>query len=243
MVLAGAVGTALAACGSSSTSSSTTAAAPGSEPGVGTGTPVRGGALSVGLVAEIDGFYPPSNHWDTNGYIYANTLYDPLCAIAADGSIQPYLCKSITPNSTFDIWTMTLRPNITFHDGSALTSAVVLANYTELQASLLTGQALTQVASVTAPDPMTVVYTLEGTEPGFAAGLATQVGYVVAQAMIDSVKSGNGTPTPVGTGPFVFQSWQPNDHFTATRNPNYWRSGLPVPRPDHPPADPRHHPA
>ena len=227
VVLAGAVGTTLAACGSSSTSSSTTAAAPGSEPGVGTGTPVRGGALSVGLVAEIDGFYPPSNHWDTNGYIYANTLYDPLCAIAADGSIQPYLCKSITPNSTFDIWTMTLRPNITFHDGSALTSAVVLANYTELRASLLTGQALTQVASVTAPDPMTVVYTLEGPNPGFDAGLATQVGYVVAQSMIDSVKSGNGTPTPVGTGPFVFQSWQPNDHFTATRNPNYWRSGLP----------------
>ncbi|MHB8595058.1 MAG: ABC transporter substrate-binding protein, partial [Acidimicrobiales bacterium] len=32
---------------------------------------------------------------------------------------------------------------------------------------------------------------------------------------------------PVGTGPFSFISWIPNDHFTAQRNPSYWRSGLP----------------
>ena len=53
------------------------------------------------------------------------------------------------------------------------------------------------------------------------------MGYVVGQAMIDAVKAGNQNPTPVGTGPFVFQDWEPNDHFTATRNPNYWRAGLP----------------
>jgi ABC-type transport system substrate-binding protein len=227
VVLAGAAGAALDACSSSTPSSSSTTAASGSKPGVGTGTPVRGGSLTVGLVAEIDGFYPANNHWDTNGYIYANTIYDPLCAIAADGSVQPYLCESVTPNATADVWTMTLRPNIKFNDGSALTAEVVLANYQALKGSLLTGQALVQVTSVTAPDPMTVVYTLQGPNPGFAAGLTTQVGYVVGQAMIDSVKAGNQNPTPVGTGPFVFQDWQPNDHFTATRNPNYWRAGLP----------------
>ena len=227
VVLAGAAGSALAACGSSSSSGSSTTAASGSKPGVGTGTPVKGGSLTVGLVADIDGFYPAQNHWDTNGFNYANAIYDPLCAIAADGTIQPYLCQSITPNSTYDTWTMTLRPNVTFSDGSALTSAVVVSNYNELKASLLTGQALTQVASVTAPDTSTVVYTLVAPNPTFPAGLTSQVGYVVGQSMIDSFKSGNKTPTPVGTGPFIFQSWQPNNHFTATRNPHYWRTGLP----------------
>ena len=31
----------------------------------------------------------------------------------------------------------------------------------------------------------------------------------------------------MGTGPFIYSQWQPNDFFTATRNPHYWRSGLP----------------
>ena len=93
------------------------------------GTPVRGGALNIGIVAEIDGFYPPNNHWDTNGYLYAQCLYDPLMAIAADGSIQPYLAESLHPNSTFDTWTLTLRPNVKFHDGSALDATVVVNNY------------------------------------------------------------------------------------------------------------------
>ncbi len=75
---------------------------------------------------------------------------------------------------------------------------------------------------------MTVVYTLTGPGARFSAALAaTQVGYVVGQAMIDQAKAGNKTPTPVGTGPFIYADWQPNDHFTATRNPNYWRAGLP----------------
>ena len=108
VVLAGAAGSALAGCSSSSSSSSTTASGSSSKPGVGVGTPVRGGALNIGIVAEIDGFYPPNNHWDTNGYLYAQCIYDPLMAIAANGTIQPYLAESCTPNSTYDTYTLTL---------------------------------------------------------------------------------------------------------------------------------------
>ena len=53
--------------------------------------------------------------------------------------------------------------------------------------------------------------------------LATQVGYVIAMAQLESQSS----TKPIGTGPFSLVSWEPNDHLTVTRNPHYWRSGLP----------------
>ena len=171
---------------------------------------MRGGALTIGTIAEIDGFYPPTNHWDTNGFLYANTVYDPLMAVAADGSIQPYLAKSMTSNSTFDVWTMTLRPDIKFNDGSALTSAVVKANFEALQASALTGTALKQVASVTTPDSMTVVYTLTGPNPTFPSGLTTQVGYVVGEAMIQKAAAGGSAPS---------SRWAPGRSSTRSGSP------------------------
>jgi peptide/nickel transport system substrate-binding protein len=217
----------LAGCSSNSGGSSPTTSS-GSKPGVGTGSPVHGGSLTVALLADIDGFYPASNHWDTNGFNYANAIYDPLMAVAADGSIKGYLAESMEPNSTYDTWTLTLRPGIKFHDGSDLTAAVVKANYDALLSSALTGPALKQVTSVTATGDLTVVYTLEAPNPTFPAGLTTQVGFMVGESMIRQAQANpTSAPTPVGTGPFVYSQWEPNNFFSATRNPNYWRSGLP----------------
>ncbi|HEX3461619.1 MAG TPA: ABC transporter substrate-binding protein [Acidimicrobiales bacterium] len=225
LVLVGAAG--LAACSSSPSGTGGGSGGSGT-PGVNKGTPKTGGSLTIGTTAEIDGFFPPNNHWDNNGFLYANAVYDPLTAVAADGTIKPYLAQSVTPNSTYTVWTLTLRPGITFHDGSALTATVVKNNFDALKASTLTGIALQQVKSATVTGPLTLVYTCTQPLVDFPAGLATQVGYVVGQAMLDAVKaSSTASPKPIGTGPFVFGNWQPNQQFSATRNPNYWRSGLP----------------
>jgi peptide/nickel transport system substrate-binding protein len=221
LVLGGAAASGLSSCSSG-------AGAPTGTTGAHTGPPVRGGSLTVGTMAEIDGFVPSQNRWDTNGLLYANTVYDPLMAVATDGSIQPYLAKSLLPNAAYDQWTMTLRPGVVFHDGSALTSGVVKANFDALGRSPLTGGALTGVGSIATPDAMTVIFTLTGPATGFAAGLTTQIGYMVARSMLDRTATSSGqSVTPVGTGPFVFGDWQPNGHFTATRNPHYWQPGLP----------------
>ena len=218
VVMAGAIGS---ACGSPSGGTSTTDTTPLSGPR-------RGGSLTIGTMAEIDGFSPSQNRWDTNGLLYANTVYDPLMAVAVDGSIQPYLAESLTPNAAFDQWTLVLRSGVRFHDGTALTATVVKANFEALRTSSLTRGAVAGITSIHAPDPSTVVFSLKGPATGFAAGLTTQAGYIVAQTTLDGATSSSGAPvTPVGTGPFVYSSWQPNGHFTATRNPHYWQADLP----------------
>jgi peptide/nickel transport system substrate-binding protein len=214
--------------GVSDASGSTSAADAKSSPGVSRAKPVRGGSAIVGTWAEVDGFYPASNHWDVDGYLYANTVYDPLTAVAIDGSIQPYLAQSVVPNATYTQWTVTLRSGITFNDGSPLTAQVVKNNFDALRASALTGTALNAVTGTTVTGPLTLVYNCNVPYVAFPAALSTQVGYVVGQAMLDAVaKSPNSPPPVIGTGPFIYSQWQPNDHFTATRNPHYWRSGYP----------------
>ena len=76
-----------------------------------------------------------------------------------------------------------------------------------------------------------------------AGGIGGQFAFIAEPTWL---KSGSQT-NPIGTGPFVFQTWVPNDHFTATTNPHYWRPGLPYLGQHHLQAHPRqraaaHHP-
>ena len=211
----------LSGCGTSTGGSSAPRL---STPGVSTATPRRGGTVTVGLNSEIDGFLPSASHWDNSGLTYANTLYDSLTVVGADGTARPYLAQSVTPNSDLTEWTITLRPGIKFHDQSPLNADVVVANIQALQTSALTGQALKGVVDgVTKVSDLAVMVSCAEPIVAFPHYLATQVGYVIAMAQLDSQSS----TKPIGTGPFSLVSWEPNDHLTATRNPDYWRPGLP----------------
>jgi len=203
--------------------SSTPAATGGSTPGVSRAKPRRGGSITVGVNSEIDGFLPNASHFDNSGLTYANTVFDSLTRIAADGTPRPYLARAVTPNADMTVWTIALRPGVTFHDGSPLDAAVLVANFQSLRDSPLTGQAVKPVSGVAAVGDMAVQVTCDEPLVAFPHYLATQIGYPIALSQLSSSDSTH----PVGTGPFVYQSWEPNDHFAVTRNPNYWRKGLP----------------
>src|SRR5437764_14695823 len=212
----------LAACGGggSSGGSSTSSGA-----GVSSATPKPGGSITMGLTADIDGFDPTSNRWDANGVIYGRTVYDPLAAVAADGSIKPYLAQSITPNGDYTKWTITLRPNIVFHNGTPLDAGAVKANLDGARASAPAGPAFTNIASVDVTGPLTVTVSMNSPWVPFPVSISGQ--YQVGHIAEPSTLGKTASQHPVGTGPFVFQQWVPNDHFTATKNPHYWRPGMP----------------
>ncbi|HEX4539752.1 MAG TPA: ABC transporter substrate-binding protein [Acidimicrobiales bacterium] len=219
-VLGGGASTLLAACSSGGSSSTST----GTNAGVSTATPKPGGTVTFATEAEIDGFDPTKNRWDSTGILYSRTVYDNLTTIDATGAVKPYLAQSITPNSDFTKWTITIRPNVVFHNGTPLTAAAVKTNLDAVRAALLTGPALSNIASVDVTDPMTVVVSMKAPWVPFPLYLTTQTGVVVEPA---NLLSGNCQQHPIGTGPYVFQQWVPNDHFTSTKNPHYWRQGLP----------------
>ncbi len=197
--------------------------------GVSTKTPKKGGSLVFGVDAEESGFDPTQARFDEVGVMYARTVFDPLTIITASGDWAPYLAESVVPNSSYTSWTITLRPNLTFHDGTPCNGAALVTNLEAQAKSLLTGVIISPtLVSITQTGPLAAAITFKLPWVPFpfylAGGIGGQIAYVVAPSMLSNP---NGTTNPVGTGPFVFKEWIPNDHFTATANPNYWRKGLP----------------
>lgn len=229
LAVAGASGGLLSACSSSNSSSSTTGGgSTGSRPdGVSTATPKRGGSLVFGVDAEEKGFSPTQGTFDEVGIMYARTVFDTLMILDANGEPQPNLAESVTSNASGTVWTITVRPNVTFHNGTPCDGAAVAANFKAHQASLLTGPALTPIQSIDVTGPLVVTITMKTPWVPFnyylCGGIGSQFAFIAEPTWLASGSQTN----PVGTGPFIFQDWVPNDHFTATRNPKYWRTGMP----------------
>ena len=187
----------------------------------------KGGHLVIGVSSEQQGFNPATGRFDGAGFIYGRTVFDPLMAITAAGTVVPYLAESLTSNRDFTKWTVTVRPNIKFHDGTPCDGAALLANIDRQYKSPLTGIAIQPlVASYEQTGPRSIMITMKRPWVSFPYTLASQqICFTAAPSMLAAPNG--GTDHPIGTGPFVFESWTPNDHFTATANRHYWRPGLP----------------
>jgi len=219
----------LTACGSSSdgegaTTSSTEAPATGStlEP---EGVAEDGGNLVIGITAESQGWNPAINQWADAGNFVGSSFLEPLMTFKADGTTEPFLAESVTPEpgSEFTVWTIKLRPGITFHDGTPLDAeaAAKCLEFTYLDPSSLTRLANGDyISSVEVVDDLTVKVTTSIGWSGFPGSLAAPAGYMMAPAMLDSADK--GAKEPIGTGPFRFESWSPDEKLQVVRYDDYW---------------------
>jgi peptide/nickel transport system substrate-binding protein len=190
------------------------------------GTPTSGGKITFGLEGETDGFNPTKDRWAISGTEIGLAVFDPLVAFDADFTAQPYLAQSLTPNDDYTEWTITVRPNITFHDGTPLTGAAIATMFNAHLASALTRPALGPVQTATATGDLTCVLKMATPWVTFPDSLTSQLGMVPAPSMFnpDGSPTENGGAAPVGTGPFEFKSWSPSLPFVATKYADYWRT-------------------
>ena len=213
------------------------------------GEPEYGGTLIVSGEAEVASpWTPASMQCDQYCYVRAAAFYEPLVARNADGDYDGVLVESFEPNADFTVWTFTVRPGISFHDGTPLDAAAVVYNLQEHAGSLLTSAALTDIGrnadgsfAIELVDDMTFTITTGkggdlsqprpwATLPVFLAG---QLGYIASPTWLEAVKAQTADQVmAVGTGPFVVESYAPRDKLVVTRNDDYWRTdadGNPLP--------------
>lgn len=196
-----------------------------------------GGALVASLRSEPAGY---------NRYVEATAAADLLSLLTqgrlvridrATDQLQPALAESWAQSSDGLTYTLKLRNNVQFSDGTPFTSADVLFSarvlYDEKVGSVLAsgigvaGQRLV----FEAPDAFTVIVRLPA---AFAPGLRLLDNLPIlprhkleaalnAGTFREQWKAGTRPSELVGLGPFVLSEHVSGERLVFTRNPRYWR--------------------
>jgi peptide/nickel transport system substrate-binding protein len=196
------------------------------------GTPQPGGDLVYGIEAETDGLNPTANNFAIAAVIMGRAVFDPLMQFDEEGVAQPWLAESMTPNDDCTEWTIKLRPGITFHDGSPLTSEAIKVHFESILSEALTSLVIKDIFAsatpVTVVDDLTATVAMAAPECNFPAWLTAQFGFIASPDWILAAKADTAlNQEPIGTGPFEFDSRTVNSRTKFVKNPDYWQEGQP----------------
>lgn len=219
----------LAACGGGAPSTAAGAAAKGTATAAtggtatASGTPRRGGTLTVALDGAPDSLDPQKSVTIVSNQIREN-IYERLVQYGPKLlHFHPMLATSwkISPDGlkyTFD-----LRHGVQFSDGHPFTAADVVYTYNRMESKAEASPRVsdwTDITAVKKVGPYTVEFDLA--KP-YAPFLETVESW---QILPDEPKV-DFNKTAIGTGPFKMKTWVPNGHITLVRNPHYWQKGKP----------------
>jgi peptide/nickel transport system substrate-binding protein len=205
----------LAACSSSTSPSPQKSAS----------APTRGGIVNVGIDSDPSTL-DPSNEV-TLGQIYVETsLFDSPLQVDVNGNIRPGLAESwhfVTPQKLV----LNLRQGVTYTDGSPFNAETAKFGLDRQREKTATYAGLySDVADITVTGPDQLTITLKSPDVSFLNVLAGRSAYLVSPAAVKQYGSKFGLH-PVGTGPFMLDSYRPNSEVVLKRNPQYWQPGRP----------------
>lgn len=192
-----------------------------------TDAPVQGGNLVFTDVAAV-------TSWQTQrggGYSTGNVLHqilDRLTYYDPDQRILvPWIASAFAQNDTATEFTFTIRPDITFSDGSPLDAEAVKQNYDLLGQGNAELQILPSIyisnydhAEVIAPDVVKIVLKAPNASFLFATS-SVQSGLVALSTLaLNNVDAGNPEKI-IGSGPFTFASLIPDQQIVLKRRADY----------------------
>ena len=191
------------------------------QPSGGGGSGSTNGQLHVGWSSEPDTMNPLTSY-STEANEVLQLVYDKLNDYDAQLQIQPNLAEST--NASGNTITYNLRQGVKWHDGKPFTADDVLFTFqlVHAQGNSQYAQWLEEMTDIKASDPSTVVVTFK-TPQAFDPGLAIPIipAHIwKGMSATDVQKFSNDTP--VGTGPFTFDSWKRGQTVTVNRNADWW---------------------
>lgn len=155
----------------------------------------------------------------------AYNVFEGLVALDANYDVQPMLAESWSVNDDYSEFTFKLRPDVTFHDGQAMTADDVIASINYWIQVTSAGQQFFADAEVTSPDADTVIISLPQTLYTGIYYLAQPLQQLVIMpaASIEKAVPSTGVPQEdlIGTGPFKIESMAVDQQIVLSRFDDY----------------------
>lgn len=206
----------LGACGEQPAAEEITGGGFGPTDTTGTEGPVTGGELVVGLTCDVSSSLAPYGLTEELGEILYN-VYEGLVKITPAGKVEEAGASRYSVSEDGLTYSFTLREDLLFHTGDPVTAEDVVYSFETCRKETTNPDlkaALSLVESVETDGKDGIVVTLK--EPS-----ADFMDYVSLVYIVPQDYTGQST-SPVGTGPFQFESRTRGESMILTRFADYW---------------------
>ncbi|MFO7547197.1 MAG: ABC transporter substrate-binding protein [Trueperaceae bacterium] len=149
----------------------------------------------------------------------AINVFETLVGYGEDFSPQPQLATSWDISEDGLSYTFHLRQGVNFHDGSAMTSEDVVASIDRVREKGAYRARFADVTDVSAVDDATVQMTLAAPNAALLIALADPLIAIIPAEVADKDELTN--EDLIGTGPFRFVEWLPDQHVRLARFDGY----------------------
>ncbi|MFC2031347.1 ABC transporter substrate-binding protein [Chloroflexota bacterium] len=187
--------------------------------------------LRIGLSLDVESMDPFFVN-QAAGWSVVHALFDHLVDRDFEGNIVPALATEWTATEDPPSIEFTLRDDVTFHNGEPFTAESVKFSVERMLAEEEAPNQgkFTAIDSVEAVDDYTVKFNLNRADGTLFDSLTSRLAMLPA-AYFAEVGAEGFAEAPVGTGPFSFVEWLPDDHVTLAANDDYWEGsykGMPM---------------
>ncbi|GMA51123.1 peptide ABC transporter substrate-binding protein [Alicyclobacillus contaminans] len=233
----------LAGCGGGSTNNATS-----NSTGTNAGTPQKGGTINIDINDDVAHFDPAvaydQGSWE---FVWGNIYNQLLKYKPQTTDLEPDLATSMPEISSDGLtYTFHIKKGIKFSNGDPVTAQSFVDEFKRILTPSVQSPAVgfidpaiqgaddfykgktKELTGVVAKDDYTLVIKLTKPQTFFTKVLAMPFFSPVDEKYIQSIGGDKAFDhKPMGTGPFMMQSYTPGKGFVLVRNPNYYDSSKP----------------
>ncbi len=169
-------------------------------------------------------------------FLYYGFIFEGLSGAGPNFSVIPWLATSWTHTPDGLHWTANLRRGVLWSDGVPFTSKDVIWTWKAMldpAVGFLYGGQYGYVGKVSALGPYAVRFDLKTRNALFEAqGLGAPIlpEHILGKIPAAQQRTSSFGQHPIGTGPYLLESWHHDDNVVFVTNPRWWRGAPKIPK-------------